>query len=234
MTLTVTDNAGATNSTTRQITVAPAPAGTVAFRAAAGTNGNSLLSTVTVPATVQPGDAMVLITTSNNPGAVINGPTGWTLVDGANDATTSTQSYLWTRTAVAGDAGSDVTIVASGWSKMATQLAAYSGTDGIDAHALEFDTVNRNTHTTPQVPVTESGSLLVSYWADKSGGTSTWSLPPQVELRDLSVGSGGGRITAALGDTGSLAAGTAGGFTATADSSSRRGVLWSIVLSPVG
>ena len=80
------------------------------------------------------------------------------------------------------------------------------------------------------MPVAESGSLLVSYWADKSGGTSTWALPPQVELRDLSVGAGGGRITAALGDTGSLAAGTAGGFTATADSSSRRGVLWSIVI----
>lgn len=234
VTLTVTDNAGASNSTTRQITVAPAPAGTVAFRAAAGTNGNSLLSTVTVPATVQPGDVMVLITTSNNPGAVINGPAGWTLVEGANDAATSTQSYLWTRTATAGDAGSAVTVVATSWSKMATQLAAYSGTDGIAAHALGFDTVNRSTHTTPQVPVTEAGSLLVSYWADKSGATNTWTLPPQVELRDLSPGAGSGRITAALGDTGSLAAGSSGGFTATADSSSRRGVIWSIVLSPVG
>ncbi len=232
--LTVTDDAGATNTTTRQLTVAPAPAGSVAFRGAASTNGNVVQSTVTVPAAVQAGDLMLLIATANNTGTTITGPAGWTPVDSASNATTDNQSHLWSRVATAGDARSAVTIGSSSYSKIATQLVAYSGAAGITAHALAFDTVNRDTHTTPVLPVGTAGSTVVSYWADKSGATTTWAIPAQVIARSLSVGSGGGRITAAIGDTGSLATGTTGGFTATADSSTRRAVVWSIVIAPSG
>jgi hypothetical protein len=175
---------------------------------------------------------MVLLTTANNTTGTITGPAGWTLVHGATNAGTDTQSHLWSRVATAGDAGTTVTVTSSNTAKMAVQLSAYANAGSITARALAFDTVNRPTRTTPIVPVSTAGSALVSYWADKSGGTTTWALPAGVELRNLSVGAGSGRVTAALGDTGSLAVGSAGGLSATADTSTARGVTWSIVIAP--
>jgi PKD repeat protein len=232
VTLTVTDDTGATNSTTRQVTAAPAATGNATFRAAASANGNWTSSTVSVPASVEPGDVMVLITTTNNTSGTVTGPAGWTLLDGVTDGGTDTQSHLWTRIADAGDAGSTATVTSSNIAKMSTQLAAYDNASGITSYALAFDTVVRAERTTPVVPVAQSGSALVSYWADKSSSTTTWAMPAGVELRELSVGGGGGRITSALGDTGSVLAGDAGGLTAVADSSNRRGVTWSIVIGP--
>jgi PKD repeat protein len=230
--LTVTDDSGATNSTTRQVTAAPAATGNATFRAAASANGNTTGSTVTVPTSVQAGDVMVLVTTTNNTTGTVTGPAGWTLLDGATNGGTDTQSHLWTRIATAADAGSNATVTSSNLAKMSTQLMAYDNASGVTAHALAFDTVVRAERTTPVVPVAQSGSALVSYWADKSSSTSTWTMPAGVELRELSAGTGGGRITSAIGDTGSVVAGNAGGLTAVADSSNRRGVTWSIVIGP--
>src|SRR5690606_20531296 len=55
-----------------------------------------------------------------------------------------------------------------------------------------------------------------------------------VTERSSTVGSGSGRVAAAIGDTGPLAPGQAGGYTATSDSSpNRRGVTWSIAITPI-
>ncbi|MFN7151219.1 MAG: PKD domain-containing protein, partial [Microthrixaceae bacterium] len=233
VTLTVTDNAGATNTTTRQVTVTAPVAGNVAFRAATGTNVNATSAPVTVPESVQAGDVMVIVATANNVTSTLNGPTGWTLVNAGSNATTDNQSRVWTRTATAADAGAVATVSSSSIAKMAVQLSAYSGAAGITASAVAFDTVTRAERTTPVVPVAVPGSTLVSYWADKSSDTTDWTVPASAQLRHLSVGAGGGRITAAIADTGSLAAGNAGGITATANSVNRRGVTWSIVIRPL-
>jgi PKD repeat protein len=231
--LTVTDNAGATNTTTRQVTVTAPVAGNVAFRAATGNNVNSTSAPVTIPSTVQAGDVMVLVATANNVTSTLNGPTGWTLVNSGSNATTDNQSRVWTRTATAADAGSAATVTSSSIAKIAVQLSAYSGSAGITASAVAFDTVSRAERTTPVVPVTVAGSTLVSVWADKSSATTDWTMPAAAQLRHLSVGAGGGRITSAIADTGSLAAGNAGGLTAIADSVNRRGVMWSLVIRPL-
>ncbi len=231
VTLTVTDDDGATNTATRQLTVTNPAAANVAFRAATGTNTNSASSTLTIPAQVQPGDLMVMIATTNTTGS-LTGPAGWTLVDSGTSTGAGTTSALWSRVAAPGDAGSTVAVSNTTVSKTALQLAAYANAGSISARALSFDGVNRAERTTPIVPVVTAGSALVSYWADKSGATTAWALPGAVQQRDLSVGVGGGHITAALADTGSLAAGTVGGLSATADSSNPRGVAWSIVIAP--
>jgi hypothetical protein len=142
------------------------------------------------------------------------------------------QTHLWTRTATAADAGSTVRTTNSLIAKTALQLSAYSGASGITAHGVALDAVNRAERTTPLVPVATAGSALVSYWADKSSATTTWNVPAGASLRNLSVGSASGRITAALADSGSIAAGNAGGLTAVADSVNRRAVVWSIVIAP--
>lgn len=234
VTLTVTDDRGGVNTATRALTVTQPAAANVAFRAATGTNANSTTARVTVPAEVQAGDLMVLLATTNNTTGAVTGPTGWTLVNSGVSTGTDTSSLLWSKVATGADAGTTVTITNSVTSKMAFQLSAYANAGSITAQAVAFDTVNRATHTTPIVPVATAGSALVSYWADKSAATTTWAMPAAAQLRHLSVGAGSGRVTAALADTGSLAAGTAGGLTATADSSTARGVTWSVVIAPAG
>jgi PKD repeat protein len=232
VTLTVTDDRGGVNTATRALTVTPPVAANVAFRAATGTNVNSTTARVTIPTAVQPGDLMVMIATTNGTTGTVTGPAGWALVNSSVNTATGTTSLLWSKVAVAPDAGASATITNSATAKMALQMSAYSNAGAITAQAVAFDTVNRTTHTTPIVPVASAGSALVSYWADKSSATTTWAMPAAAQLRDLSVGSGSGRVTSALADTGSLAAGTAGGLTATADSATARGVMWSIVIGP--
>lgn len=100
------------------------------------------------------------------------------------------------------------------------------------AQAVSLDAINRAERTTPLVPVATAGSALVSYWADKSTDTTTWTVPAAAALRNLSVGTSSGHITAALADTGSLVAGTGSRLTATANSVNRRGVVWSVVIAP--
>lgn len=234
VTLTVTDNRGATNSSARQLTVSPPAAANVAFRASAAISANATNVALTVPAAVQPGDLMVMIATTNTSTGTIATPAGWNLVNSALNATQGTTTLLWSRIAGPTDAGSTVTMTNTVTAKTALQLSAYANAGAITAQAVAFDTVNRAERTTPVVPVSTAGSALVSFWADKSGATTTWSVPPSVQLRELTVGTGTGRITAALGDTGSLVPGTAGGLTATANSSNPRGITWSVVIAPAG
>ena len=230
--LTVTDDDGATATTTRQVGVSPPGTTNVAFRASTGTNVNSTTPRVTIPASVQAGDVMVLIGTINRTDATVTGPAGWVQLQGLSDPTAQSQSFLWTRTATAGDAGTSVQMTNSLIAKSALQLSAYSSASGVTDFEGAFDTVNRAERTTPLVDVAAAGSALVSYWADKSSATTTWAMPPGVTLRNLSVGSASGRIVAAIGDSGSLSTGQAGGLTAVADSVNRRAVVWSVVIAP--
>ena len=232
VTLTVTDDDAATGTASRQVTVTQPTAANVAFRASGGTNLNSTSPSLTIPASVQAGDVMVLFSTVNRSDTTVTGPAGWTLVNSVSDATAGVQSHLWTRTAAATDAGTTVRTTNGLIAKTALQVAAYSSASGISAQAVSLDAINRAERTTPLVPVATAGSALVSYWADKSTDTTTWTVPAAAALRNLSVGTSSGHITAALADTGSLVAGTGGGLTATANSVNRRGVVWSVVIAP--
>ena len=234
VTLTVTDDDGATGTTTRQVQATTPPVGTVTFRGVSSSNTNTVRATVPVPPSVQPGDVLLLFSTHNNTAAAVGGPAGWTLLAGGPDGSTGMQSFLWTKVAAPGDAGSTVQVTNSVYTKTALQLTAYSGAGGVTAHAVAFDNAAGTARTTPQVPVAATGSAVVSIWADKTSSNSTWSLPPGVTLRDLSVGSGGGRIVAALGDQTAVPSGTAGGQTASSGVSSTKGVVWSVVVAPSG
>ena len=224
VTLTVTDDRGATATSTTGVSVIdPESTPSVVFRAAAGANSNSTSSSLAIPGQVRPGDLMVLFATSNSGVATTTGPAGWTLLDAAASTTTSSQTAAWTKTATAADAGSAVTVSTSGTTKTALQLIAYEGATGVTAHQVALDTTSTNLRTTPTVPVAVPGSAVVSYWADKSSDNTGWALPAEVTGRDTSVGAGGGRIVAALADTAPVGAGTAGGLTASSGSVNRRG-----------
>ena len=202
------------------------------FRAAAILNANMANPSVTVPASVQAGDQLVLIVTANR-NTTIDTPAGWSPLgvprqDGSPDMT----SAVFTRTADGATAGSTVTAPLDGYSKTAITLVAYAGaTPPLTASSSILSGSSANL-TTPDTTIDDADSIVLSYWANKTSGNTGWTLPGSVTSRATSIGSGGGRITAAIGDT-VAPAGDWTGTTATSSVSASKGVAWTIVLPPV-
>jgi PKD repeat protein len=236
--LTVTDNAGAT-ATSTQTVVLSGQESPVSFIAASAVNLNSSRPTVRVPADVQPGDALLLIVTNNN-AATATTPAGWEragdqllTADGVNGTST-----VWQRVATAGDAGTAVTVALSGTAKVSATVLAYRGTSATDPLATQVsaaETVNRSTHFTPSTSGIPGGGWVVSYWADKSSTTTGWTVPDTEVVRATSIGAEGtsGHISAVVTDSGApLPAGSRSGLAATADGSSNKAAMWTLVLAP--
>lgn len=233
VTLTVTDDAGATATATKSVTVAPPAAAPIAFRAAAGSNANTTAAKVTVPAAVRAGDGLVLVGAVNTETPTIGGPAGWTEV--ASDSTAGMISKVWTKVATAADAGSVVTVTSSTTAKVDLRLAAYTGTSATAPVATVTKSVDATataTHVTPTATVTGSGRWVLSYWADKSTATTAWTVPVGQPVRTTGTGTSNAHITAVLTDAGAAAApGTVGGLTATTDTAGTKATMLTIVLA---
>lgn len=227
--LTVTDGGGQTASTTREVTVKPPsqPVGDVTFRDAAGRTGNLQRPAVTVPGTVQPGDLMLLVLSVNR-STPFTDPTGWTVVGSRAGAREELQTRVWSRVAVAGDAGRAVPVGLGTTSKFAMAVSAYAGVDPsapLAGAASASETAVTARHTTPPVPL---GGRLVSFWTDKSSTTTDWSAPSGQDVRAELIGSPSGQVSGLLTD----GPGGTGALTATADSASGKAVMWSLSLNP--
>ncbi|GAA1582269.1 hypothetical protein GCM10009678_76270 [Actinomadura kijaniata] len=228
--LTVTDDRGAKTTATQRVTVAEDRAH-IAFRGGDGHNANTKRATVTVPAAVQPGDALLLIANINSTAVTVTPPPGWTQ---AGTQSGLARSVVWQRVAQAGDAGRTVAVEVSDYAKIDLRLAAYSGTrttDPVAAVAESSDPSAVTTHTTPTVTA-PAGAWTVSYWGDKSSTTTAWTAPDTVTTRANVIGAGSGRVTALYADSnGGVPAGSHGGLKATTDVASRA-LMWTIVLAP--
>lgn len=230
--LTVTDNRGGTATRSQNVTVAPNQAN-IGFRAGAGGNANVRTAYADIPASVQPGDGMIMVLTYNASSAsMTTPPAGWTQVDTQNAG--SATSILWKRVAQAGDAGTRVNIGLSAYTKADIRLLAYEGTnttDPIAAVAKRSDSSSVTEHTSPSASVGAAGAWAVTYWGDKSSSTTSWTAPAGVQVRGSGIGSGGGRITTLIGDSdGAVATGAYGNKTATTDTASRA-AMWTIILA---
>ncbi|MBS2938787.1 PKD domain-containing protein [Nocardioides sp. J2M5] len=231
--LEVTDGSGASDATTRQVTVAadPPPAvSDIAFRASASATGNLTSPRVTVPGSVVAGDQLVLVGTFVD-GVTVSDPAGWTRVAGEQQR--GMTSTVWTRTATAADAGRAVTTPASALVKFALTVSAYSGVDPSSPVAAVGSTTDRGTtqHTSPALTAA-AGAWVLESWSDKSSSTTDWTAPAGATVREEAIGAGGGRITALLVDSSSgVPAGGVGGRTATTDAASN-GLSWTVVLAP--
>jgi PKD repeat protein len=238
VTLTVTDNDGATATATKSVTVtAPPPVTTpITFRATAGVQVNATSVKLTVPATVQAGDGLVLVMTSNSSTVTYGDPAGWAVASSVS--TTGITTRVYSKVATAADAGSAVTVTASATNKIDLRLAAYgdtSGTAPVVAVTTAVDTAAVAAHTTPAATVTGSGKWVLSYWADKSATTTAWTAPAGQIVRGTTIGTGTGRVTSLLTDAGApAAAGAAGGLTATTDAAGTKATMLTIVLAPAG
>ena len=236
VTLTVTDDDGGTGTDSRPLTVSSV-ANPIAFVAADESNANALTHTVTVPPSVSPGDGLLLFFTQNTttpPSSGPSGVTGWSLV--RTDVGSTYATRVWQKVAAAGDAGRDVTIGLSAYTKAGMTVAAYSGTSAtapIAAFGSAQETVTRASHTTPVVNNTTTGAWRVSYWADKSSSTTSWTAPAGESVRSTSAGTPSGHITTLLTDSnGPVPTGPQGGLTATANSATPTANMWTIMLAP--
>lgn len=231
--LVVTDNEGLPSAeVTHDVTVAAPPIIDVAFRDAATVSMNSVTQRVAVPAAVRAGDAMLLFVTTNNFATVVTPPAGWTS-QGQQQSNTDTQTLLFSKVATGSEAGTNVSITFAATSKGDLTLLAYSGVsaDPITAVASAGENVNRASHTTPGVTVPTDRSWVVSYWADKSTATTGWTAPAGQTQRTTSIGTGSGHITSLATDSGvGLSAGPTSGLPATADGSSSKATMWSVVI----
>ena len=236
VTLTVTDNRGATDTASQQVTPAAAP---ISFVGRDVSSANWSSHRVTVPAQVTAGDGLLLFLTVNRSDVTASDPTGvggWTAVGARTVGTMATR--VWQKAADASDAGRPVTVNLSGVAKGDLLVLAYHGTDQtapVAAAEASVETTSRAAHTTPTISVPAGGGWVVSYWGEKSSATTSWSSPAGEALRSESFGTLGGRISSLATDSGgAVPAGSRDGRTATADSASRLATMWSIVLSPRG
>ncbi|MBI5087696.1 MAG: PKD domain-containing protein [Actinobacteria bacterium] len=232
VTLTVTDGDGATSASpaSAQVTVtnAPPPTGTVAFRAAASADSTGAAASVAVPAAVQPGDQLLLIVTANL-ATTASTPDGWTLLGTQQHGTPDMTAWVFTRTAIAGTAGSTVTsTLGSAQGKSSRLLVAYSGAAAPTVIASAVQGASSAALATPSVAVAANGSTVVSVWSDKTASATGWTLPGSVTSRATTVGTGSGRITAAIGDS-PASAGSWAGATATSSLAGTKGIAWSVV-----
>jgi hypothetical protein len=230
VTLTVTDNRGGTATWTG--TADPtAPAVSVSFVGATDSNSFVAAPSVTAPTGIQAGDTELLFVSVSS-GTVSGAPgglSGWTSI--AHIVNSALETTVYRRSAQDGDSGATVTVPLSTSTKSDVQFADYRG---VSAAALPVATASDNTtssHTAAGIDVGAAGSWVLTYWADKSSGTTAWSLPNSVTARVAGYGSGGGRASGVTTDSGgAVPTGSYGPLTATTDSVSGRGNAVTLVL----
>lgn len=226
--VTVTDDEGATAATTRAVDVAPTRP--VAAAGSSVNQGNVATPNATVPTTSTAGDRLVLFLSLNSttvtPG-LPGGVTGWTQLDRVAAGTMTT--YVFTKVAAEGDAGRTVRFAMDGAAKYTLTVGAWTGAVGQPVVSGAAETTVRADHTTP-VLTARTGDWVVGYWADKSSATTGFALPDGVTPRQAACSSGTGRICSVLADAGPLTTGPTGGLIATADAASGSATTWSVLL----
>lgn len=237
VTLTVTDDRGATAQTAQTVPVtAPPPGAGIALREAAGTSARAVGEvSLEVPASVQAGDALVLVLSTSSD-ATGTAPVGWTS-EGSQVSGTNITTQVWSRIASVDDAGSTVTVPLSAQAKVTLQLAAYSGVDPADpvSSVVGAADVGGTSHTTP-IAQAAVGSWVLSVWSDQQSVARTWTAPSSgVAVLSNLPGVGTGDMATLLGDSGrAVPAGEVGGITADVPTPSNRATMLTIVLSPAG
>jgi hypothetical protein len=213
-------------------TVEPPPVpSAIGYVASASSNGNRTVHSVQVPGSVQSGDTMLLYFTTNTVPTTTTPPAGWTLVSSATPSLA--RSWVWERTATAGDAGSTVTIANSSITKADLAVAAYRAVSGnpIDVSAVNVQTVTTSQYVAPSVSPTRAGDWVVVYWADKSSSNTGHTIPASLTRRRTTTGSGGGHITATVADTNAaVPVGPTGTYIATGTAPSSRAISYTIAL----
>jgi large repetitive protein len=212
---------------------AHAAAADLSYVGSASTAGNRTSHTVVVPAAVKAGDTLVMSLVTNNTTGTVTTPAGWTLLQTTEG--NATRGRLYTKQAVAADAGSTVRVTSSATAKSVLSLAAYHSSNGVSSVTASAGATGTagTSHAAPSVSVTDDNSWLVNVYGEKSSAATTWTAPASSTQRTAAAGTGSGKISGILVDSAApVATGTAAARTATTDISVSRDVRYSVVVSP--
>lgn len=211
----------------------------IAFRASAEVHVTSGSLTLTIPATVQAGDLLLVVGAMNNGGNAAYDwatPAGWTKKD---DRSVGSNFYaaVYSKVAVSGDSGATLTLASSNTGKSCAIVAAYSGCDQatpIDVFTPASETTSATAHTTPTVVTTQDQDWVVIAAAQSDSTTESWSTPAGYTKRQDSLDNVnlGGHCTATLQDKGPLSVGTYGGEALNAAAASNKAAMWTIGIAP--
>ncbi len=231
-TLTVTDNQGATSSVTHSVTVS-VPTSNIGFvGAAAAPGGNVKSKSVTIPPSAVVGNTALLFFTSNT-ADTWSGPTGvtgWDTVGSyANGSLTTT---VYSKALAASDPSSQVTFTTGAVHHAALDVAVYSGVNSTNpvGPVTQAQDTSSASHTTPAAQ-SGAGDWAISFWADRSTATRTYTLPAGVVGRASSDDSGTLTDQAVVADSGAPVAGPTGSLTATTDAATSRSIAWTLILN---
>lgn len=214
------------------------PSVEIGYRASSSISANTSSTAISVPATVQAGDFLLLsIGWSTSSGQTLTAPSGWTSIAPAIDDQAQVAAQLFWKIASGGDAGSGVPVVISAVGNLTALLSCYFNVNNvspINAYAgLAEGTTNVLAHASPSVTSTVQNTRIVSVVFDKANPVSTsWTPPSGTTLRAASFNASNPGVTGVCGDDTLMAVGASGTRSWTADSATARAVMWSIVLRP--
>ena len=232
VTLTVTDDRGDRDTTSREVDVRTDG---VEHVGSSGVNRNLTTADIPLPEGVREGDTVVLTVGSpiNIADMQLTGAGSWSEVGSYN------RSNLWmaafSTTLTADDLGKDLTVTLPSWGKVDLQLVAYRGpAAGVDVSGFVADaTFNPSAITSPDADVTESGSWALTAWYARSATVESITAPNGVEVRGAQTSQRGGHTTSVVADTGtSVPAGTLPGLAATPDVVPPIGGAFTVLVSP--
>ena len=229
---TTTTRPPGTTTTTTAPPVAPPPdpdppADGIEFRAASTMVGNQASYSVGVPNAVQKDDLMLLFVSTNN-AVKIEVPKGWKVLGTKTDGEIRTRTMY--RIARKADAGGAVDVNLGSIQKASITVSAYDGVNPdkpFRERRLAKEKGTAAAHRSPAVTNVRARSVIVRYWADRSSSTTDWSAPNGQRRRAEVIGSGGGRVTSLLTDSGGN---STDALSAVADSAADKATMWTIVL----
>lgn len=231
--LLVTDDGGATDEISTQLTVSDeVTAGEPEVVAVAATQAHSSTISAEVPTDVEPGDTVLAFLTASNDAAV-SAPEGvgaWELEEEALES--PLVSRLYSRVADGTEAGVDVSVTGGANTKWDLTLVVLRGTDSAPVEVAGVETVrNTSSHVSPTVQVTGPDRLALTYWADRGGSTTEWTPPAGPTVISTQVGSGGARVSSLLVAE-SAALGPYGGLVAETNAPTSRAASMTVILRP--
>ena len=234
VTLTVTDNDSATGNTTRVAT--PVAIRPITLVGSTVNQGNVSTPNTTVPAGTAAGDRLIMVLSLNDTTRTVGDSHRRDRLDARRHGRVGNdETNVYTKIAAAGDAGKTTRFTMDAAAKYTMTIAAYSG-DMLAprVHQGVGDGDPRRAHRALGRRAAQ-GDWVVSYWADKSSATTSFTLPAGVTQRQAICGANAGRICSVLADSGAgVPAGTYGPLTAVADAASSNATMWTIRLRQDG
>ena len=221
VTLTVTDNWGATASVTKTVTPVAAPAGTGYIARSATTDAASTVKSMPVPAQAQAGDTLLLHWVGD-PASSPADPAGWTRVRTVAIGT-ALATFVWTKQASAADAGTTVTLTQPVSRRTTAQPSWSTAGTRVSRHPAAVTDSGTATHLTPAQPV-QAGDYVVAFFADRSTTTSSWTPGAGQTARGSVLGTSTTRYSTFVSDADApVSAGTDPGASAVVNAPSHQG-----------